>query len=86
MTIIRHTVISVCQIEETLGEGSISSDAHLAPMMSFFARSIPAMTLTLSTLVSCCQKKNGRLVQIMKSSVNSKHFNLLTSVFLWQEF
>lgn len=85
MTIIRHDVIPVCQIEESSGKSSISDDAHLAPMMSFFARSIPAMTLTLSTLVSCCQKKKSGLFQIMKGSVNSKHFSLLTSVFLWHE-
>ena len=43
-------VVLVCR-----ARGYKSAEAHLAPMMSFLARSIPAMTLTRSTLVSCCE-------------------------------
>lgn len=41
----------------TNGNGTVGLHlAHLAPMMSFLARSIPAMTLTRSSLVSCCKE------------------------------
>lgn len=52
-------------------------DAHLAPMMSFFARSIPAMTLTLSTLVSCCKRSKR---QISLNHGKSKIYNPIIPV------
>lgn len=81
MTIITHDVIPVCQIEESSGKSSISSDAHLAPMMSFFARSIPAMTLTLSTLVSCCQKKK-RIISNIEKQCKLQTFQFINLCFL----
>lgn len=64
---------------------------HLAPMMSFFARSIPAMTLTRSTLVSFWRKKNIKSLIILPNYGNQHekcltrfpHWHALCENFTW---
>ena len=70
-------VVLVCR-----ARGYKSAEAHLAPMMSFLARSIPAMTLTRSTLVSCCEAEE-RQHESLRTSTSSEDELYLVRSRLW---